>query len=158
MAGQTKETGNDAIEEILMMLMQNRDQLSGMIETFKGLLETGAFEQLLDLLGKFLPSNLEYLSKLVSSYNMKIGLYKTLNIIPALFAALSDEGTSDIIKALAFDAQNISEAMIDGSRNPQKLTLMKLLALGRDPEFTAGATALINMITELGRALGRIRE
>ena len=87
---------------------------------------------------------------------MKTGLYKTINIIPAIFAALSDEGTSDIIKALAYDAENISEAMIEGSRNPQKLTLMKLLALGRDPEFTAGATALINMITELGRAIGRI--
>lgn len=158
MPDETKSTGNDAMEELLIMLMQNRDQLSGLIEVFKEALETGTLEHMIDLIGKFIPSNLEYLSKLVSSYNMKTGLYKTINIIPAIFAALSDEGTSDIIKALAYDAENISEAMIEGSRNPQKLTLMKLLALGRDPEFTAGATALINMITELGRAIGRIRE
>ncbi len=155
---QENNGNHDSIEELLMLVMQQKDQINGITELLKSAIESGALEHFLELISKINPSNIEYLTKIVSSYNMKVGIFKAIDLIPAFLSALSDEGTSDIIKAIAFNSDGISEKMVDGAKNPQKLTLLRLLALGRDPDFSAGATAMINMLSELGRTLSRVRE
>jgi uncharacterized protein YjgD (DUF1641 family) len=159
MTGNDENNGSpDTIEELLILLMKEKDQIAGLATIFKDLVEAGTIQTMLELIGKVSPSNIEYLAKMLGSYNMKVGLYKTLNLIPAIFSALSDEGTSDVIKAIAFESDTISEKMIDGAKNPQKLTLLHLLALGKDPDFAAGATAMINMLSTIGKAISRVRE
>ena len=48
--------------------------------------------------------------------------------------------------------------MITGAKNPEQFSLFKLLALLKDPEFTKGMTAMVNLITALGKVLSKTPE
>ncbi|AKA48947.1 hypothetical protein IX51_07370 [uncultured archaeon] len=128
-----------------------------MLVMFRKLKQAGIVDFIDRISGDYLPSDVEFIGKFFSSREFTTGVLKSANTILGVMYALSRETTSDALKALLFDSEGLVDSMVTGAKNPEKLSMMRLLAMTKDPEIASGLTAVLNLLKELGKSLQKVQ-
>lgn len=152
------ESEPDEIEEMLKFMMENRSMFLQLLETMKKLQSSGLLEELQSFITSFVPSNHTLVTTYLNSEEGLLAITKVLNMLPALGNAVSSEKTSDLLKLVLFNSETLSESLVTGAKNPQNFGIMRLMSLMKDPEFTAGLTAIFNFIGTLGQIIKKTNE
>lgn len=150
------EDGDD-LEPLIMELVESRDAIQSMLVMFRKLKQAGIVDFIDRISGDYLPSDVEFIGKFFSSREFTTGVLKSANTILGVMYALSRETTSDALKALLFDSEGLVDSMVTGAKNPEKLSMMRLLAMTKDPEIASGLTAVLNLLKELGKSLQKVQ-
>lgn len=153
----TQEDDGDDLEPLIMELMDSKDAIQSMLVMFRKLKQAGIVDLLDQLSVDYIPSDIEFIGKFFSSREFMTGVLKSANSVLGIMYALSRETTSDVLKAVMFDSDGLVDAMVDGAKNPERFSMMKLLAMMKDPEISAGLTAMLNMLKELGKSLQKVQ-
>lgn len=150
------EDGDD-LEPLIMELVESRDAIQSMLVMFRKLKQAGIVDFIDRISGDYLPSDVEFIGKFFSSREFTTGVLKSANTMLGVMYALSRETTSDALKALLFDSEGLVDSMVTGAKNPEKLSMMRLLAMTKDPEIASGLTAVLNLLKELGKSLQKVQ-
>lgn len=154
---QNQEEESDVVEELITFLLRNKDVSSQFVDLLRALEESGAIEDLALFTKTLLPSNSALIKEIAGSAEMKSGISKAINLLPGMLFALSSEVTNDTVKALLYNSEELMTSMVDGSKSPQQFSMLKMLALLKDPEFGRGLSAFIGAISTLGNILMKVQ-
>lgn len=150
------ENDEDDFEPLLKGLIENRDAFESMLNLFGKIKSSGLLSAMENLSGEYLPSDIEFLSSFLTSRDFLYGFVKTMNVVSALAHSMSSEKASDAIKAILYNSDEMFDGMITGAKNPEATSLLRLYAMVKDPEVSAGLTAVINALKAIGSALKKV--
>lgn len=153
---QDEEEGDD-LEPLIKEFIDSRDAIQSLLVMFRKLKQAGIVDFIDQISGDYLPSDVEFIGKFFSSREFTTGVLKSANTMLGVMYALSMDTTSDAIKALLYDSEGLMDAMVTGAKNPERMSMMKLLAMTKDPEIASGLTAMLNMLKELGKTLQKVQ-
>ncbi len=153
-------SGNDQddLEPLIEGLIENRDSFEALLNLFGKVKDSGLISALENLSSEFLPSDIEFLSSFMTSRDFLYGFVKTMNVVSALSHSLSSEKASDAIKAILFNSDELWDGMVDGAKNPEATSLLRLYAMLKDPDISAGLTAALYALKAVGSALRKVPE
>lgn len=152
------EEDEDDLEPLIMGLMENKDAFESMLNLFTKVKNSGLLTALENLSGEYLPSDIEFLSSFLTSKDFVFGFVKTMNVVSALSHSLSSEKASDAVKAILYNSDQLWDGMISGAKNPEATSLLRLYAMVKDPDVSAGLTAMLNALKAIGSALKKVPE
>ena len=69
-----------------------------------------------------------------------------------LYMLLSEQNT-DLIRLLLYNSEGFSDAIVDGVRKPRKMTFLSLYSMMKDPDVSAGMTAMFNILKVFGKVV-----
>ncbi len=148
-----KNESSRDIEHFESLILENKEVFESMITLLKRLKEAG-ITSLLDNISKdYMPTDVEFFGKFFTSKEFTVGMLKTGNLFVGVMHALSNEKTSDTIKALLFNAEGITDAVLTGAKNPEHISLFKLYSMIKDPDVASGLTAILNVLKFTGKVL-----
>ncbi len=150
------EDDEDDLEPLLAGLLENKDSFESMLKLFSKVKDSGLLNALETLSSEYLPSDIEFLSNFLTSRDFLYGFVKTINVVTALSHTLSNEKGSDAIKAIMYNSDELWDGMISGAKNPEATSLLRLYAMIKDPDISAGLTALLNALKAIGSALRKV--
>ena len=139
-------TSQDNIEVFLKDMMENTGQIEAALKVLSNLKETGILE------------SLEHLSHLMGSKDFLHGAQKAINLISALVHSVSSETSSNAINSILYNSESIWEGMVYGAKNPEATSFLRLYAMLKDPDTSAGLTAVLNALKAIGYALKKVPE
>ena len=153
-------SGNDQddLEPLIEGLLENRDSLEAILNLFGKVKNSGLILAMENLSSEFLPSDIEFLSNFLTSRDFLYGFVKTMNVVSALSHSLSSEKASDAIKAILFNSDELWDGMVSGAKNPEATSLLRLYAMVKDPDISAGLTAALYALKAIGSALRKVPE
>ena len=153
-------SGNDQddLEPLIEGLLENRDSLEAILNLFVKVKNSGLISAMENLSSEFLPSDIEFLSNFLTSRDFLYGFVKTMNVVSALSHSLSSEKASDAIKAILFNSDELWDGMVSGAKNPEATSLLRLYAMVKDPDISAGLTAALYALKAIGSALRKVPE
>ncbi len=149
---------DDDIEPLIIGLLENKDALTSLLNLLTRMRKSGLIEILDDLSSDYLPSDLEFLTTFLTSRDALVGVVKMVNVLAVLSHSLSSETAGDTLKAIAFNSDLIFDNMVSGAKNPESIGLMGLYALLKDPDISAGLSAMMGALKALGIALKKVPE
>ncbi len=147
----------DDLEPLIKEFIESKDAIQSMLVMFRKLKQAGIVDFIDQLSQDYLPSDVEFIGKFLSSREFTYGILKSANTLLGLMYALSRESTSDALKALMFDSEGMIDSMVSGAKNPERMSMMRLFAMTKDPEIASGLTAALNMLKELGKSLQKVK-
>lgn len=150
------EMENDDLEPLVKGLLENADAFEPMMNLFSKLKNSGLLQAMENISGEFLPSDIEFLSSFLTSKDFLYGLVKTVNVVSALAHAMSSEKGSDTVKAILYNSDEIWDGMVSGAKNPEATSLLRLYSMVKDPDISAGLTAVLNALKAVGSALKKV--
>ncbi len=146
------------METALKILLENQDDLLSLATILDTMGKSGMLKLIGDLAKDYLPSDPTSLIRIIGSESTMRSMGKLINVMPAFLNIIQDERTNDIIKELAFNADGLSETILDGAKNPERFGVMKLMSILKDPEVASGMTAMINVLKFFGKILRNVQE
>lgn len=152
----TEENDEDDLEPLLQEFMANSDALESMLSLFLKVKKSGLLNAVENLSAEYLPSDIEFLSSFLTSKDFVYGFVKTMNVVSALAHTMSNEKASDTIKAILYNSDGIWDGMVSGAKNPEATSLLRLYAMIKDPDISAGLTAVLNALKAVGSALKKV--
>lgn len=147
----------DVVEELITFFLRNKDLSGQLIGLLRSLEESGAIDDLSEFAGTIMPSNSSLIREIAGSTEMKAGISKAVNLVPGLLFALSSEVTNDALKAILYNSEGLMTEMVEGTKNPQQFSMLKMLSLLKDPDFGRGLSAFIAAISTLGKILMKVQ-
>lgn len=151
------EDDGDDLEPLIKEFIESKDAIQSLLVMFRKLKQAGIVDFIDQISGDYLPSDVEFIGKFFSSREFTTGVLKSANTLLGVMYALSMDTTSDAIKALLYDSEGLMDAMITGAKNPERMSMMRILAMTKDPEIASGLTAVLNMLKELGKTLQKVQ-
>lgn len=152
------ESQPDEIEEALKFIMQNRGMMLQLLEMMNKLQSSGLLDELQKFISSFVPSDHTIVTTYLNSEEGMLAITKIINLLPALGSAISSEKTSDLLKLILFNSETLVNSLVTGAKNPQTFGVMKLMSIMKDPEFTAGLTAVLNLLGTLGQVIRKAND
>lgn len=152
-----EEDDEDDLEPLIREFVESKDAIQSMLVMFRKLKQAGIVDFIDQISGDYLPSDVEFVGKFFSSREFTTGVLKSANTLLGLMYALSRDTTSDTLKALLFDSEGMVDSMVTGAKNPERLSMMRLFAMTKDPEIASGLTAVLNLLKELGKSLQKVQ-
>lgn len=145
----------DAMEAILVKAMNNTELVTPMLEVLEKLKSAGLIELMHTIINDYIPTDVDFLGRFFSSKEFTVSLLKTMNVLISVMGAMSSEKTSDLIKAIMFNFENITSMMIDSASNPKKYSPLKITRLLTDEDIMTGFAALIAFLKGFGQIMRR---
>lgn len=152
-----QDEDDDDLEPLIREFIESRDAIQSMLVMFRKLKQAGIVDFIDQISGDYLPSDVEFLGKFFSSREFTTGILKSANTMLGLMYALSRETTSDALKSILFDSEGLVDSMVTGAKNPERMSMMRLFAMTKDPEIASGLTAVLNLLKELGKSLQKVQ-
>lgn len=156
--GVEKSEYGDDLEPLLVELLDNKDVLISLMNVVKRLRDAGIINLFDNISRDYMPTDVEFLGKFFTSKEFTYGFLKTANTLVSVMHALSNEKTSDMVKAIMFDAEGITDSMVSGAKNPQQMSLLKMYSMIKDPDIASGFTAVMNALKVVGQSLRKVGE
>ncbi len=153
-------SGNDEgdLEPLIQGIVENMDSFEALLNLFEKVKNSGFISTLENLSSEYLPSDIEFLSNFLTSRDFLYGFVKTMNVVSALSHSLSSEKASDAVKAILYNSDELWDGMISGAKNPEATSLLRLYAMVKDPDISAGLTAVLYALKAIGSALKKVPE
>lgn len=143
----------DEIEMLLVKVADNADVIGSLVDVVDRLKEAGILDLLTGIAKDYLPTDVDFLGKFFSSKEFTMSLMKTLNVLISLTAAMGSEKTSDLVKGVMFNSENITDNVIDAVHNPKGYSPFKLGKLLGDEDIKVAISALIAVLKSMGQIL-----
>lgn len=153
-----KPQGGDDLEPLLVDVLENKEVFESLMNVLKRLKEAGIINLLDNVSKDYMPTDVEFLGKFFTSKEFSVGMIKTGNLLIGVMHALSNEKTSDALKAILFNAEGLTDTMLNGAKNPEPMSLFKMYSMIKDPEVAAGLTAVLNALKFVGQVLKTVGE
>lgn len=154
--GSGNEEGD--LEPLIQGIVENMDSFEALLNLFGKVKNSGLISALENLSSEYLPSDIEFLSNFLTSRDFLYGFVKTMNVVSALSHSLSSEKASDAIKSILYNSDELWDGMISGAKNPEATSLLRLYAMVKDPDISAGLTAVLYALKAIGSALKKVPE
>jgi uncharacterized protein YjgD (DUF1641 family) len=151
-----KTVEKDQVEVALSDIMDDEESLVGILNVIKLLKDSGNLKVLEKLLREMLPGNTESFTSLLDKRELHLGGMSGVNAMVALMASLSGSTSQSALNAILYNSDEIWEAMIDGAKQPDSFSILRLMGMLKDPEVSAGLTALMNALKVLGNLLKKV--
>ena len=74
----------------------------------------------------------------------------------SILHALSDERTSDLMKAIMFNMSDATDGMIEAAKNQDKISMMKLYSKVKDPDIAAGMSVMSSFLKFMGTVMKKV--
>ena len=136
----------DGFEVFLKEMLENTGQIEAVLKVLVNLKETGILD------------SIEHISHMMESKEFLHGAQKAVNLFSALVHSMSSEMSSNAINSILYNSEAIWEGMVIGAKNPEATSFLRLYAMLKDPETSAGLTAVLNALKALGMALKKVPE
>ncbi|WP_048162148.1 DUF1641 domain-containing protein [Thermoplasma acidophilum] len=136
----------DDIEALLNKIVENKDTIVAFMDLLSKMKEAGIIDVFMGIAKDYAPTDIEFLAKFFTEKELTEALLKVGNSMMGLLYGLGEERTSDLVKAISFNLPGVTEEFVNGVKNPQPLSALKLMALLKDPDVSAFITGLINAL------------
>jgi uncharacterized protein YjgD (DUF1641 family) len=147
----------DPMEKIIEKVADNSDALLTLLDILEKLKEAGIIKLLSDVSQSYLPTDVEFFGKFISSKEFANGIMKTGNVLLALLFALSDERTTDTIKAILFNLPDISKDLVDTIGSGKKQTLVGMYSsIKNDQDLFLGLTASMKAMSRITKSIKKL--
>ncbi|MGC8608810.1 MAG: DUF1641 domain-containing protein [Thermoplasmata archaeon] len=147
----------DVIEVLLSKVEDNQDTLMSLMDLFQKLKDAGLVDVLLEVSNDFAPSDIEFLEKFFTEKELIAAILKVGNDLISVLYALAEERTSDVVKAISFNLPGVTSGFVEGVKNPQTFSALKLMSLLKDPDVSALMTGMINAIKVIVSSVKKVQ-
>ncbi|OWP56083.1 MAG: hypothetical protein B2I17_08155 [Thermoplasmatales archaeon B_DKE] len=127
-----------------------------MLNIMKRLKEAGIVNLANNIANDYLPTDVEFLAKFFASKELVYGMLKSANTAVSLIHALSDERTSDLVKAVMFNMPDAAEGMVEAAKTQDRMSMMKLYSMMKDPDVAAGISVMFSFLKFLGTVMKKV--
>jgi uncharacterized protein YjgD (DUF1641 family) len=141
---------NDSMEPLIRELIEDRDFLESLLNIVKRMKEAGIVNLVNNIATDYLPTDIEFLGKFFASKEFVYGALKTANSAVSLLHAFSDEQTSDLFKVMMFNLPDATDAMVNAAKNPERMSMMRLFSMMKDPDIAAGMSVMLSFLKFMG--------
>jgi len=147
---------DDKLEPLIREMLEDSDFLEAMLNIMKRLKEAGIVNLANNIANDYLPTDVEFLGKFFASKELVYGMLKSANTAVSLIHALSDERTSDLVKAVMFNMPDAAEGMVEAAKTQDRMSMMKLYSMMKDPEVAAGISVMFSFLKFLGTVMKKV--
>lgn len=158
MPGKKNEEIEDPIEKMLTMVRDNAEVFEILMKIMDRLERGGVKETLKKIADGAIPSDANYLFEFFTSEPMLDSILKGGNLVLLLMHALTDEHTSDSIKALAGNVSYIAESAASYAEGNEKLNVLKLYSVIKDPDISFAIMTMMGALKASGRILKDLKK
>lgn len=148
----------DPIEGLLLKLRDN----AGILETVLKMLdklEKGGMKDIIEKIANgAIPSDALYLFEFFTSEPMRDSLIKGGNLALLLIHAITDETTSDALKAISANMNFIAESAISYTEGNEKANALKLYSSLRDPDIGFAIMSMMGALKAMGKVLRELKK
>jgi|YelNatPaOPRAMG01_1025707.scaffolds.fasta_scaffold01169_16 uncharacterized protein YjgD (DUF1641 family) len=146
----------DKLEPLIREILEDSDFLEALLNILKKMKEAGIVNLANNIANDYLPTDIEFLGKFFASKELVYGTLKSANTAVSVIHALSDERTSDLVKAVMFNMPDATEGMITAAKTQDKISLMKIYSMMKDPEIAAGISVMFSFLKFLGAVMKKV--
>ncbi|QRF74782.1 hypothetical protein Thermo_00273 [Thermoplasmatales archaeon] len=147
---------DDRLEPLIREMLEDSDFLEAMLNIMKRLKEAGIVNLANNIANDYLPTDVEFLGKFFASKELVYGMLKSANTAVSLIHALSDERTSDLVKAVMFNMPDAAEGMVEAAKTQDRMSMMKLYSMMKDPDVAAGISVMFSFLKFLGTVMKKV--
>jgi len=147
---------DDRLEPLIREMLEDSDFLEAMLNIMKRLKEAGIVNLANNIANDYLPTDVEFLGKFFASKELVYGMLKSANTAVSLIHALSDERTSDMVKAVMFNMPDAAEGMVEAAKTQDRMSMMKLYSMMKDPDVAAGISVMFSFLKFLGTVMKKV--
>ena len=153
---ENEKNQNDKVELAISELMDDEDSLLGVLNMIRVLKDSGNIELLEKLLTENMPSNPKAIASLLDKREIHVGGITMANMLLALMASLSGKTTQQAINVMMYNSDEIWSSMVDGAKQPENFSLLRLMGMMKDPDVAAGLSAVFNALKTIGILLKKV--
>ncbi|MHB1439316.1 MAG: DUF1641 domain-containing protein [Cuniculiplasma sp.] len=146
----------DQIELALSELMEDDQTLLSVLNLVKIFKESGNLEVLEKLITENLPGNTKSFTSLLDKRELHLGGISLANVMLGLMASLSGKTSQSALNILLYNSDELWDSMIDGAKQPENFSILRLMGTLKDPEVAAGLSAMLNALKTLGKLLTKV--
>ncbi|MCL4444546.1 MAG: DUF1641 domain-containing protein [Candidatus Thermoplasmatota archaeon] len=146
----------DRLEPLIREILEDSDFLEAMLNILKKMKEAGIVNLANNIANDYLPTDIEFLGKFFASKELVYGALKSANTAVSVIHALSDERTSDLVKAVMFNMPDAADGMITAAKTQDKISMMKIYSMMKDPEIAAGISVMFSFLKFLGAVMKKV--
>ncbi|MHB8397185.1 MAG: helical membrane plugin domain-containing protein [Thermoplasmataceae archaeon] len=149
-----EKTGTDnskEVEKLIGEIGENAEIFHSFLNMAKRLKDAGIIDFMDSISKDYMPTDIEFLGKFFTSREFTTSVIKGGNTATALLYMLLSERNTDLIRLLLYNSEGFSDAVVDGVRNSRKMTFLTLYSMMKDPDVSAGMTAMFNILKVFGR-------
>ncbi|BAB60600.1 TVG1507900 [Thermoplasma volcanium GSS1] len=154
---QVPQEDQDDLEVLLNKVVENKDTIVSLMDLLEKMKEAGIIDVFMSIAKDYTPTDVEFLAKFFTERELTEALLKVGNSMMGLLYGLAGERTSDVIKAVSFNLQGVTDGLVDGIKNPQSFSALKLMALLKDPDISALITGLVNAAKVLVSSIKKVQ-
>lgn len=148
-----QEEIEDPLEGILVKLKDNASVLQKMFKIVK-LLEESGLPKIIDKIADGgIPSDMEYIFTFFTSEPIRESLIKGGNLALLLMHSLTEERTSDTVKALGSNLDFITETARSYAESSGKSGALKLYSSMKDPDVNYAIMTMMGAMKAIGRVM-----
>lgn len=147
----------DVIEVLLSKVEENQDTLISFMDLFQKLKDAGLIDVMMEVSNDFAPSDIEFLEKFFTEKELISAILKVGNDLISILYALAEERTSDVVKAISFNLPGVTAGFVEGVKNPQTFSALKLMSLLKDPDVSALITGMVNAIKVITSSVKKVQ-
>lgn len=141
------ESKNDDLNIIIEKVTENKDSIISFLDLLNKMQDAGLVDLFVNTTKDYTPTDIDFLVKFFSEKEMIETIFKFGNSMIGLLYGLSGERTSDLIKSISFNLSGVTDGFVDGVKNPEKLSTIKLYEMLKDPDISAFATGILNALS-----------
>lgn len=144
------------MEELLVKVTDNADVLKSLMDALDKLKSAGIVDLLTGVVNDYVPTDVDFLGKFFSSKEFTVSMIKTMNVLISIMGAMGSEKSSDLIKGVMFNFENITENIEDAVQNPKKYSPMKVRKMLTDKDIMLAMAVLVSALKGFGQILKKI--
>ncbi len=155
-----KQNGDEPVDDMELVIQKITNDTGAILSILEILekLEHAGIIKLLDNISKsYLPTDVEFFGKFVSSKEFANGIMKLANTLVPVLYAFSDERTSDIVKALLYNMPDISKDIVDTVTSGKKQTVLTMYSeIKNDRDILKLITALLKALSRISKSIKKL--
>ena len=153
---ESEKNEKDQVEIALSELIGDDQALLGVLNLVKIFKDSGNIEVLEKILTENMPGNTKAYTSLLDKRELHLGSISMMNSLLAVMASVSGKTSQSALNMLLYNSEDVLLSMIEGAKQPENFSILRLMGMLKDPEIAAGLSAVLNALKTLGSLLKKV--
>ncbi len=153
---ESEKNEKDQVEIALSELIGDDQALLGVLNLAKIFKDSGNIEVLEKILTENMPGNTKAYTSLLDKRELHLGSISMMNSLLAVMASVSGKTSQSALNLLLYNSEDVLLSMIEGAKQPENFSILRLMGMLKDPEIAAGLSAVLNALKTLGSLLKKV--
>lgn len=153
---ESEKNEKDQVEIALSELIGDDQALLGVLNLAKIFKDSGNIEVLEKILTENMPGNTKAYTSLLDKRELHLGSISMMNSLLAVMASVSGKTSQSALNLLLYNSEDVLVSMIEGAKQPDNFSILRLMGMLKDPEIAAGLSAVLNALKTLGSLLKKV--